>query len=233
MVTTVGRQRRRRPTDETRAEVLDAAEACFTRYGIQQTTIDDIVRTAGIPRATLYRHAGNRDDLLVAVTLREIDRVFAKLDRYIASRHTPADVIVDGTLHAIELVRLSPLLSNLFTSAPATLTETISEQALAGLLERLHQFVTPFFEPGEAAGLLRQGLTVPDAVEHLLRTIQSQLSFDIPRRRTDAQRRDYLRRTLLPVFVPDTTTNTRYPPSVPGRQIDAGVGDPRAVSQTR
>lgn len=203
MATTLGRQRRRRPTDETRTAVLDAAEACFDRYGIQQTTIEDIVRAAGIPRATLYRHAGSRDDLLVAVTLREIDRVFVKLGRYLAGRHTLAEVIVDGTVHAIELVRQSPLLSALFANASAVLDNNISDQALDGLLHRLHELVTPFFVPAQASGSLRAGLSVPDAVEHLLRTIQSQLSFDLPGGRTDAQLRDYLRHTLLPVFVPD------------------------------
>lgn len=203
MATTLGRQRRRRPTDETRTAVLDAAEACFNRYGLQQTTIDDIVRAAGVPRATLYRHAGSRDDLLVAVTLREIDRVVAKLTRYVAGRATLDDVIVDGTLHAIKLVRQSPLLSALFANATAVLDDTISDQAIDGLLARLQEFVTPFFEPAQTAGLLRPGLTVPDAVEHLLRTIQSQLTFDTARRRTEAGRRQYLRQTLLPVFVPD------------------------------
>ncbi|MHB1711372.1 MAG: TetR/AcrR family transcriptional regulator [Acidimicrobiales bacterium] len=203
MVTTVGRQRRRRPSDEIRATVLDAAEACFSRYGIQQTTMQDIVAAAGVRRATLYRHAGSRDDLLIAVTLREIDRVFIELDRYVASRGTVADVIVDGTCHAIELVRQSPLLSGLFASAPSLLDNTISEPALASLFERLHEFVAPVFEPAQAAGLLRRDLNVPDAVEYLLRTIHSQITFEVTGRRSESERHRYLRMTLLPVFVPD------------------------------
>lgn len=203
MATTIGRQRRRRPTKETRTAVLDAAEDCFTRYGIEQTTIEDIVRAAGVPRATLYRHAGNRDELLVAVTLREIDRVLTELDHYVSGCATLADAVVDGTIHAIALVRKSPLLMALFTGAHTVVGPPTSERALEQLLERVHQFVATILEPGRAAGLLRADLTVPDAVEHLLRTMQSQLSFELPGR-TDAQRRAYLCRTLLPVFVPDT-----------------------------
>jgi len=221
VTTRLGRQRRRRPADEIRAVALDAAEACFIRFGIEQTTIDDIVRAAGIPRATLYRHAGGRDDLLIAVILAEIDRVLARLSRYIATRTTLADIVVDGTLEAIKLVRQNPLLS-VFASGPAVIGATISEQALAGLLQRLRGFVEPIFEPAQRAGLLRGDLSVPDAVEYLVRTIESQLSFEAPWRRTAAQQREYLRQTLLPVFIPDDALAT-------GHLLHAGGGSRQGV----
>ncbi len=200
----VGRQRRRRPTEETRAAVLDAAQNCFTRYGVEQTTIDDIVRAAGVPRATLYRHAGSRDDLLLAVTLREIDRLIDELARHVAGHDHIDDVIVDGVVQTIELIRSSPLLSALAANPGAAVDGSISEHVTTALMERLEHFVEPIFEPARRAGLLRPELPLADAVEILVRTIQSHLVGAHPRRRSDSQLKDFLRRSLVPVLVPDS-----------------------------
>ena len=51
---------------EARARLLSTASALFYSEGLHSVGIDRIVATAGVTRATLYRHFPGKDDLLVA-----------------------------------------------------------------------------------------------------------------------------------------------------------------------
>jgi AcrR family transcriptional regulator len=46
-----------------RGEILEAATTVFRTQGFAGTSIDDIARTAGVDRATLYYYVGNKDEL--------------------------------------------------------------------------------------------------------------------------------------------------------------------------
>jgi len=65
---------------------MDAAEACFDKYGIAKTTMDDIAKEAGVSRPTVYRHFSDRDTLILAVVLRRsrqlIERAQKAIRRY-------------------------------------------------------------------------------------------------------------------------------------------------------
>jgi AcrR family transcriptional regulator len=52
---------------DTRLRILDAAIACFTRYGNEKTTLNDVARVAGLARQTIYRHFPDRAAVLEAV----------------------------------------------------------------------------------------------------------------------------------------------------------------------
>ena len=46
------------------ASILEAARAQFVRTGVRRTSGDDIARSAGINRATLYRRVGTKDEIV-------------------------------------------------------------------------------------------------------------------------------------------------------------------------
>jgi TetR/AcrR family transcriptional regulator, repressor for uid operon len=50
-----------------RAEILDAAEACFARQGFHQTTIQDVIRESGLSAGCIYSHFANKEDLIQAI----------------------------------------------------------------------------------------------------------------------------------------------------------------------
>ena len=60
--------------EAARQRLLDAAEACIDRYGLAKTTVEDIATEAKVSRATIYRYFDNRDELVLAVVLRSLDR---------------------------------------------------------------------------------------------------------------------------------------------------------------
>jgi AcrR family transcriptional regulator len=49
-----------------RARIVDTCYDLFTRRGIGNVGVDEVVATAGVAKATLYRHFPSKDDLVLA-----------------------------------------------------------------------------------------------------------------------------------------------------------------------
>jgi AcrR family transcriptional regulator len=54
-------------TQQTRQNILEAAEQVFFAQGIARTTLEEIARTAGVTRGAIYWHFQNKADLINAV----------------------------------------------------------------------------------------------------------------------------------------------------------------------
>lgn len=66
-----------RPTQQASAElttwILDAAEASFVARGFQETTIERLAQDLGVTRRSIVSRYRSKDDLLIAVALRDMD----------------------------------------------------------------------------------------------------------------------------------------------------------------
>jgi AcrR family transcriptional regulator len=54
--------------------ILETAHALFSRRGIRDVGIDEIIERAGVAKATLYRHFASKDDLVIAFLERREQR---------------------------------------------------------------------------------------------------------------------------------------------------------------
>ena len=81
----------------TRAKVLDAATELFYARGIHTVGVDEIARTAGTSKLSLYRHFGSKDLLVDAVMTARSDRVHA----WLATKVQHLDDSPSGRLLAI------------------------------------------------------------------------------------------------------------------------------------
>lgn len=190
-------------TTEMRDRLLDAAEACFKRFGVANTTIDDVVRQAKVPRATLYRHAGNKNELIAAALTREVGRFLERLGAFVATCDSFASIIVDGTIFAARDMASHEPFGTLFANEPQAVLQAALEPVRDEMWQRLTAFVAPLVEHAHETGEARPELTVADATEWLQRIIRSLVEAPHPERHTDAERRAFLERMLLPAFVPD------------------------------
>lgn len=72
---------RARQAEATRGLLLDVARDAFTRHGYAATSIDDIIREAGVARGALYHHFSGKEALFravyEAVEADVVDRVLA------------------------------------------------------------------------------------------------------------------------------------------------------------
>lgn len=58
-----------------RASILDAAERCFLRSGLEHTSMADIAEEAGVTRVTLYRYFSDRDPIAFEIAGRMLQRI--------------------------------------------------------------------------------------------------------------------------------------------------------------
>lgn len=184
-----------------RQRLVDAAEVCFHRHGLAKTTIEDIASEALVSRSTVYRHVGDRDELLLEVLLRAADRFFDRLQKRVTTELTISGALVDGVLYTLESVRRDEDLMLLFAPEAIGYTTRIagsSEAIFARTAERLR----PMIEPAQEAGEMRSDLTVEEIAQWMTRIVFSFLvlpgGVDSP---DDV--RDQLERFLIPALVPD------------------------------
>jgi len=63
-------------SETTRAKLLDAGRRLFGRDGFSDTSLDDVVRFAGVTRGALYHHFDSKEGLFLAV-FEEVERELA------------------------------------------------------------------------------------------------------------------------------------------------------------
>jgi AcrR family transcriptional regulator len=186
--------------DDINERLIDATEACFERYGVMKTTVEDIANSAGVSRATVYRYASGRDDLILAVLMRSADKFFARLGRrLVRPTGSIGDRIVDGILYTLDQVRADENLQLLFASEAAGVTGTIVGASEA-LFTRSAEYLQPLLAQAQAAGELRADLNADELAEWLIRIILSLLTVQGPKPRTRNEIRTMLEHYLLPAL---------------------------------
>lgn len=188
-------------TAAARERLIDAAEACFQRFGVMKTTIEDVARIAQVSRATVYRYFAGRDELILGVLLREGNRFLDRLSVRIADEPELSEAIVEGVLFTIRAIQSDENLALLFAPEAAGITTSIAGASEA-LFAITAQFLRPYFEVAQEAGTLRSGVDLDEAAEWVLRSILSLVAFDGPRQRGDDDVRRFLRTFLVPALAP-------------------------------
>jgi len=77
--------------ERARAEILQAAETVFQRWGLTKTTMEDIARQAGKGKSTLYYYFKSKDAVLDAMAEDQIDRILALAQAGMAAQETARD----------------------------------------------------------------------------------------------------------------------------------------------
>ncbi|GAB3276429.1 TetR/AcrR family transcriptional regulator [Actinocorallia lasiicapitis] len=185
--------------------IVDAAQECFTRFGVAKTTVEDIAHQAGMSRATLYRNfAGGRDELILAVFLRDVERFLTALAARLSEIRDPAaadlgEAVIDGIMEGVAFVRSEPRIATLLVPEAVAHTHVAVNRAFERVLDLCAAKIRPPFELARAAGLIRPELDVEGVVELLFRMIAS-LSLS-PLDRPDAETRRFLRLHVVPALI--------------------------------
>ena len=175
--------------------IIDAAEDCFALVGVRATTVDDIAAAAGVSRITVYRRVGNRDQVVLAVLLRIVDRYLARLRPRLLAQADLASAIVLLIRSSVNAARRDEL-SLLFGSEERGTTGAPLPGAMPLLAERYGAMVALAAErlPGDLA----PDVAKIDAGEWVLRVIISLATTEAARERSQAETDQLVRRFVLP-----------------------------------
>ena len=131
---------------EERADrILDAAAELILRWGYKKTTIDDIARQARVAKGTIYLHWKTREDLFMALIIREDLRFADDLKQRIAI--DPTGSTLRGFVKHSTLAMLhNPLMKALFLNDTEMLGELASREYSSATypqrIENYKQFLT-------------------------------------------------------------------------------------------
>src|SRR5215212_8665685 len=73
--------------EQTRQELLSAAEACFVSRGFHASSVDEVAERAGFTKGAVYSNFDSKEDLFFAVYERRVDRRVEEMEA--AAREAP------------------------------------------------------------------------------------------------------------------------------------------------
>ena len=63
--------------DTIREEIMEHAQILFRQFGLKKTTMEDIAKSMGKGKSTLYYYFCSKEEIFDAVILKEMGEVFA------------------------------------------------------------------------------------------------------------------------------------------------------------
>jgi len=76
---------------ESRKKLLEAAEACFTKYGFHASSVDMICKAAGMSKGAFYHHFTSKQELYLEM----LDQWLKIIDRYIESARSDSKNVLE------------------------------------------------------------------------------------------------------------------------------------------
>jgi AcrR family transcriptional regulator len=187
--------------EDARERLLNAAEACFERYGLRRTTIDDVAREAKVSRSTVYRYFDGRGDLIVGAYMRESAAVNAKLRMLLDEPAPFVERLVKATLRSIAAIRRGKYLPLMLTPEGAVLASK-AVTASTAFYESTRETMGPYLEQAKANGEVRTELDLDEFNEWMLRIVFSFAMIGSPSKQGEAHIRHMLETFLVPAIEP-------------------------------
>lgn len=139
----------------TRERILDAASSVFAEHGFAGARVDEIARRAGVNKAMLYYHVGDKRALYAAVLTRNLERVSAGLDEALDHGGTARERL-DALVRVItRTIEANPEHARIVLGEVASGGANLPEEVLArmvGVFGRVRRLL----EQGRQSGEFRQ-----------------------------------------------------------------------------
>ncbi len=124
-------------------DLVDAALRAFAAKGVTATSVDDIVRAAGVAKGTFYLYFESKDAVVTAVAQRLVEGVAREMDAALGAAGRPAAVRLAGLAEAMSAVGAE--------AHERELVEVIHRPENAAIHDRLSARIMVRLAPGVAA----------------------------------------------------------------------------------
>ena len=152
--------------------ILAAAEECFSRYGFQKTSMEDVAREAGLSRRSVYRHFPDKAALFKQVGAARARIFLDEIMRRTAELEGLSAQIEEVARLTNYFVREDPISAALRLADPDSLARTVTTEARE-LLGMAMDAIVPLIETARERGEVRADLDIPRAAEWITRMIFS------------------------------------------------------------
>jgi len=78
---------------EKRIKILEAAKSCFTQFGYEKTTLEDIGKKLGLNKSSLYYYFKNKEEIFTAVVVKEAEKIVDDLQNEFEHKEQPEEKI--------------------------------------------------------------------------------------------------------------------------------------------
>lgn len=174
----------------TEARILDAAERCARRLGMQRFSMRDVATAASLSRGSVYRYFPDRERLVSAVLARAATRFVGESASRVRTRKTLVAQVSEAAVFIRERLH-DDVLSLQLPSRSDTLFATLLTANLDGLVAGWIEFWQPYLADARKRGEIRRGIDPREAGEWIVRILLSLVVMPSPT--LDLDRPDALR----------------------------------------
>ncbi len=177
-----------------RDRLIAATLECLSRWGFGKTTLNDIIREAGISRPTFYKHFKNKEDVVHEALLERADQYAAGVRQHLQQYQGAGERAVEALIFVLRTMPEEPALRMIDGSDYALLVNdsTMFDAATHGLTLSIVDVVLEDRPVDEDERM--------EISEMMSRFLLSFLVLKGPRPRDEAGLRDLFRRRLLPAL---------------------------------
>ena len=97
---------------DVKERILQKAEEMFFRYGVKSITMDDIARELGISKKTIYLHFPDKDELVVQVVGREMEKDKCEYEELDNSEANAIEKLIQASLDELMKNRTSIVIAH-------------------------------------------------------------------------------------------------------------------------
>jgi len=126
-----------------RGKLMEAGRSSFLRFGMNRTTLDDLVKPAGIAKASFYLFFKNKEELFLELLIEEMPAMITRLlDNSFGATDNTRDAIVlliKGIAYEVQANEFARIMLD----NPDELQKLASSMDFQNLLERVGEFYVP------------------------------------------------------------------------------------------
>lgn len=137
--------------DARKKEILDTAEQLFASNGFDNTSTNDIIKTIGIARGTLYHHFSSKEDILDAVIDRINENLVREAKKIAEDKNIPLLDRLTGSICALNVdSRIGEeVMIQVHKPQNALLHQKMQEKLISGIVP----IITDLIEEGNKEGI--------------------------------------------------------------------------------
>ncbi|GAA0604115.1 hypothetical protein GCM10009547_02360 [Sporichthya brevicatena] len=128
-----------------RGRIFKAAVACFSRYGLRRTTMDDVANAADVSRKTVYNYFTNKSALIAEVIFDEARRVNARARRRLDLDLPSPELLVEAELELLASARRSSYVEILLNPTDFRTASEVIERS-DRVAEVQHEYWAPILD---------------------------------------------------------------------------------------